>query len=221
MEQRKKKKKKSPAKKNTHIYIYISRIDTEIAIGVPRVIFFLFSNQIWESLRTLEHEEERYAIGWITDEKSCGKKEKKNSQINRWNSMPEWNSAYRDGIVPIRSFHRLRKYKIRIHQTFFHPFCHLFVIIISIKGGGGQGRKVVESNGCKIHGDIRLNTRRQIDSMDDNAWLIILMDRQASDSSRGYMFLADGRYRTVFEAVCNERKINTNDIISTRISKKL
>lgn len=136
--------------------------------------------------------------------------------------MPERNSAYRDGIVPIRSFHRLRKYKIRIHQTFFHPFCHLFVIIISIKGGGGgQGRKVVESNGCKIHGDIRLNTRRQIDLMDDNAWLIILMDRQASDSSRGYMFLADGRYRTVFEAVCNERKINTNDIISTRISKKL
>lgn len=50
--------------------------------------------------------------------------------------MPERNSAYRDGIVPIRSFHRLRKYKIRIHQTFFHPFCHLFVIIISIKGGG-------------------------------------------------------------------------------------
>lgn len=33
-----------------NIYIsgikYISRIDTEIAIGVPRVIFFLFSNQI-------------------------------------------------------------------------------------------------------------------------------------------------------------------------------
>lgn len=94
MEQRKK-KKNSRRKKNTHTYIW--RIDTEIAIGVPRVIFFLFSNQIWESLRTLEREEERYAIEWITDEKSCGgggkKKRKKNSQINRWNSMPERNSA--------------------------------------------------------------------------------------------------------------------------------
>lgn len=74
-------KKKKIAGENIYIsgIKYISRIDTEIAIGVPRVIFFLFSNQIWEleSLRTLEHEEERYAIEWITDEKSCEKKIRK------------------------------------------------------------------------------------------------------------------------------------------------
>lgn len=40
----------------------------------------------------------------------------------------------------------------------------------------------MESNGCEIHGsmDIRLNTRRQIDSMDDKYVPIILMDRQAT-----------------------------------------
>lgn len=99
MEQRKK-KKNSRRKKNTHTYIW--RIDTEIAIGVPRVIFFLFSNQIWESLRTLEREEERYAIEWITDEKNCGgggkKKEKRiRKLIVETRSLSEtlrWNRSY-------------------------------------------------------------------------------------------------------------------------------
>lgn len=42
-------KKKNRRGKNIYTYLgikYISRIDTEIAIGIPRVIFFLFSNQI-------------------------------------------------------------------------------------------------------------------------------------------------------------------------------
>lgn len=52
--------------KNTWIK-YLSRIDIQIVIAIakPRVIFFLFCNQIWQrSLRTLEHEANGNATRW-------------------------------------------------------------------------------------------------------------------------------------------------------------
>lgn len=88
--------KKKKNRRGKYIYIrnkiYLTHRYRNSHWCTTRHLFPLFqSNRELESLRTLEHEEERYAIEWITDEKSCEKKIRK--LIGHWNSMPERNSG--------------------------------------------------------------------------------------------------------------------------------
>lgn len=113
------KKKKSPGKK----YIYISRNKIYLTHRyrnshwyTTRHLFPLFqSNRELESLRILEHEEERYAIEWITDEKSCEKKIRK--LIGHWSSMPEiLYIEIMPGIIPFYPYDSLQSYRLQLRK---------------------------------------------------------------------------------------------------------